>query len=220
MEPPAGRDFAPISDTELHRLGHKDLGAIIRRLEQERIAIMAEHGRLMKDVNKRMQIHLMEIRGLKEVNQRLQDDNQEMRDLCCFLDDDRQKSRKLAREWQRFGRYTSSVMKNEVTAYHEKLNELEGRQQSLIDENVELKELCVYLDLMRGSERGERASPLRDQGDGDSLSESPTSADVAKDVATTDVAIAAKTSSKSSPTAESEVTTAAMERTSINGKFV
>ena len=56
----------------------------------------------------------MEIRGLKEVNQRLQDDNQELRDLCCFLDDDRQKSRKLAREWQRFGKYTASVMKSEV----------------------------------------------------------------------------------------------------------
>ena len=56
----------------------------------------------------------MEIRSLKEVNQRLQDDNQELRDLCCFLDDDRQKSRKLAREWQRFGKYTATVMKQEV----------------------------------------------------------------------------------------------------------
>ena len=56
----------------------------------------------------------MEIRSLKEVNQRLQADNQELRDLCCFLDDDRQKGRKLAREWQRFGRYTSGVMQSEV----------------------------------------------------------------------------------------------------------
>lgn len=48
-----------------------------------------------------------EMRGLKEANQRLSDDNQELRDLCCFLDDDRQKGRKLAREWQRFGRYVA-----------------------------------------------------------------------------------------------------------------
>ena len=41
---------------------------------------------------------------------------QELRDLCCFLDDDRQKGRKLAREWQRFGRYTASVMRQEVTS--------------------------------------------------------------------------------------------------------
>lgn len=58
-----------------------------------------------------------ELRALKEANQRLSDDNQELRDLCCFLDDDRQKGRKLAREWQRFGRYTASVMRQEVSAY-------------------------------------------------------------------------------------------------------
>lgn len=60
---------------------------------------------------------LAELRALKEANQRLSDDNQELRDLCCFLDDDRQKGRKLAREWQRFGRYTASVMRQEVSAY-------------------------------------------------------------------------------------------------------
>lgn len=60
---------------------------------------------------------LAELRSMKEANQRLSDDNQELRDLCCFLDDDRQKGRKLAREWQRFGRYTASVMRQEVSAY-------------------------------------------------------------------------------------------------------
>lgn len=60
---------------------------------------------------------ITELRTLKETNQRLSDDNQELRDLCCFLDDDRQKGRKLAREWQRFGRYTASVMRQEVSAY-------------------------------------------------------------------------------------------------------
>lgn len=60
---------------------------------------------------------IAELRTLKEANQRLSDDNQELRDLCCFLDDDRQKGRKLAREWQRFGRYTASVMRQEVSAY-------------------------------------------------------------------------------------------------------
>lgn len=80
-----------------------------------------------------------EIRNLKEVNQRLNDDNQELRDLCCFLDDDRQKGRKLAREWQRFGRYTASVMRQEVSAYQNKLKELDSRQHELIKDNLELK---------------------------------------------------------------------------------
>lgn len=61
-----------------------------------------------------MQSLLLDLRALKEQNQHLADDNQELRDLCCFLDDDRQKGRKLAREWQRFGRYTASVMRQEV----------------------------------------------------------------------------------------------------------
>lgn len=67
--------------------------------------------------NRHLQSLINELRSLKEANQRLSDDNQELRDLCCFLDDDRQKGRKLAREWQRFGRYTASVMRQEVSAY-------------------------------------------------------------------------------------------------------
>ena len=89
-----------------------------------------------------MQVHLMEIRSLKEVNQKVTDDIQELRDLCCFLDDDRQKGRKLAKEWQRFGRYTSSVMKSEVITYQDKLRELESQQQLLVKENLDLK-VCM-----------------------------------------------------------------------------
>nr|CAD7448712.1 unnamed protein product [Timema bartmani] len=88
---------------------------------------------------RRVQAYVAEIRSLKEANQRLGDDNQELRDLCCFLDDDRQKGRKLAREWQRFGRYTASVMRQEVSAYQSKLRELDNRQQELIKDNMELK---------------------------------------------------------------------------------
>ncbi len=47
-------------------------------------------------------------------NGRLESDNAELRELCCFLDDDRQKGKRLAREWQKFGRYTAKVMKQEV----------------------------------------------------------------------------------------------------------
>lgn len=117
-------------------------------------------------MNRKMQINLLEIRGLKEINQKLQDDNQELRDLCCFLDDDRQRSRKLAREWQRFGRYTASVMRSEVAAYQEKLKDLEQKQEELVSDNAELKELCLYLD----QERVTFPSSTRDDGDGSSNS--------------------------------------------------
>ncbi|XP_028133741.1 coiled-coil domain-containing protein 85C [Diabrotica virgifera virgifera] len=128
------------------------------------------------DPNRQFQGILLELRSLKEANQHLADDNQELRDLCCFLDDDRQKGRKLAREWQRFGRYTASVMRQEVSAYQTKLRELDNKQQELIKDNLELKELCLYLDEERGNGSlcpscGNNAGGnLRDDGDGSSSS--------------------------------------------------
>ncbi|CAH1174047.1 unnamed protein product [Phaedon cochleariae] len=128
------------------------------------------------DQNRQLQSILLELRSLKEANQHLADDNQELRDLCCFLDDDRQKGRKLAREWQRFGRYTASVMRQEVSAYQTKLRELDNKQQELIKDNLELKELCLYLDEERAGNvmcstcGGGTGGNLRDDGDGSSSS--------------------------------------------------
>ncbi|XP_045150119.1 coiled-coil domain-containing protein 85A [Echinops telfairi] len=121
---------------------------------------------------------------LGDINQKLQQDNQELRDLCCFLDDDRQKGKRASREWQRLGRYTAGVMHKEVAVYLQKLRELEAKQEEVVKENLELKELCVLLDEEKGA--GSRcsidsqaslgppaASPApyaRDVGDGSSTS--------------------------------------------------
>ena len=66
------------------------------------------------DLEGRVKECLELIAQLKEQNARLAQDNRELRDLCCFLDDDRQKGKRLAREWQKFGRYTAKVMRQEV----------------------------------------------------------------------------------------------------------
>merc|ERR1719150_3424601 len=89
---------------------------------------------------------LQKLKTLEAENQKLQQDNQELRDLCCFLDDDRQRARKLAKEWQKFGQYTAKVMRQEVSNYQQKLKQLDGRQQELVRDNYELKDLCLYLD--------------------------------------------------------------------------
>lgn len=86
----------------------------------------------------------------QDINQKLQEDNRELRDLCCFLDDDRQKGKRVSREWQRLGRYSASIMRKEVSLYLQKLKELELRQEEVIRENVELKELCLLLDEEKG----------------------------------------------------------------------
>ncbi|XP_006037451.1 coiled-coil domain-containing protein 85C isoform X2 [Alligator sinensis] len=176
-------DLSKISEEELMRWSKEELVKRLRKVENEKMNLMVEHGNLMKDVNRRLQVHLHEIRGLKEVNQKLQDDNHELRELCCFLDDDRQKGKKLSREWQRFGRHTASVMWKEVGVYQQKLKELEAKQESLMRENVELKEIVLMLDEERNG-AGSRSSidsqasltnlnggsGTRDVGDGSSTS--------------------------------------------------
>ncbi|XP_040268465.1 coiled-coil domain-containing protein 85C [Bufo bufo] len=179
----SAEDLNKISDEELLRWSKEDLIQRLRKVEVEKMNLMLEHGNLMKDVNRRLQVHLHEIRGLKEVNQKLQDDSQELRELCCFLDDDRQKGKKLSREWQRFGRHTAGVMWKEVGSYQQKLKELEAKQEALIRDNLELKEIVLMLDEERNG-AGSRSSidsqnsltnlnggsGARDVGDGSSTS--------------------------------------------------
>lgn len=177
-------DLSKISDDELVRWSKEDLIKRLRRADSEKMNLMLEHGNMMKDINRRLQVHLHEIRNLKEINQKLLDDNQELRELCCFLDDDRQKGKKLSREWQRFGRYSASSMWKEVSTYQQKLKELEGNQENILRENAELKEIILMLDEDRNG-AGSRSSIdsqsslsnlnggssiVRDVGDGSSTS--------------------------------------------------
>ncbi|XP_008310971.1 coiled-coil domain-containing protein 85C-B isoform X2 [Cynoglossus semilaevis] len=177
-------DVIQLTDEELLRCSKEELLRQLRKVEGEKMNLMIEHGNMMKDINRRLQVHLHEIRNLKEINQKLQDDNHELRELCCFLDDDRQKGKKLSREWQRFGRYTATAMWKEVGTYVMKLKELEANQETVLRENSELKEIIVMLDEER-NEAGSRSSidsqssltnlnggsnNVRDVGDGSSTS--------------------------------------------------
>ncbi|XP_069439372.1 coiled-coil domain-containing protein 85A isoform X6 [Ovis canadensis] len=118
----AVEDLSKVSDEELLQWSKEELIRCLRRAEAE-----------------------------KDINQKLQEDNQELRDLCCFLDDDRQKGKRVSREWQRLGRYTAGVMHKEVALYLQKLKELEVKQEEVVKENMELKELCVLLDEEKGT---------------------------------------------------------------------
>ncbi|XP_034040331.1 LOW QUALITY PROTEIN: coiled-coil domain-containing protein 85A [Thalassophryne amazonica] len=157
-ETPA-EDVSKLTDEELLKWGKEELVRRLRRAEAEKRSVILEHGNKMREVNRRLQQHLNEIRSLKDVNQKLQEDNQELRDLCCFLDDDRQKEKRVSREWQRLGRYSAGLMRKEVSIYLQKLKELEQRQIEVIRENVELKEVCLMLE-------EERAEALATGGGG------------------------------------------------------
>ncbi|KAM6939853.1 coiled-coil domain containing 85A, like [Xenentodon cancila] len=148
-ESPA-EDVSGLTDEELLKWTKEDLVRRLRRSEADKMSVILDHGNLIREVNRSLQLHLNEIRGLKDINQKLQEDNRELRDLCCFLDDDRQKGKRVSREWQRLGRYSASIMRKEVTLYLQKLKELELRQDEVIRENLELKELCLLLDEEKG----------------------------------------------------------------------
>ena len=124
----------------------------LRQSENEKLSVIMDHNSMMRKCNERIDTHLREIQILEEHNKNLQTDLGEMRELCCYLDDDRKKCRQVAKEWQRFGRYTVTVMRNEVLAYSEKLKNLEQKQTDLMKENGELRDLCVYLDQSRKNE--------------------------------------------------------------------
>ncbi|KAM6965549.1 coiled-coil domain-containing protein 85C-B isoform 2-T2 [Aplochiton taeniatus] len=183
-EGPNKEDLSKLADEELVRCSKEELVKRLRRVDSEKMNLMIEHSNMMKDVNRRLQVHLHEIRSLKEINQKLQDDNHELRELCCFLDDDRQKGKKLSREWQRFGRHTASSIWKEVGTYMMKLKELEANQETVIRENADLKDIILMLDEERNG-AGSRSSidsqssltninggtgTVRDVGDGSSTS--------------------------------------------------
>ncbi|XP_034044646.1 coiled-coil domain containing 85A, like [Thalassophryne amazonica] len=156
-ESPA-EDISGLTDEELLKWTKEDLVRRLRRSEADKMSVILDHGNLIREVNRSLQLHLNEIRGLKDINQKLQEDNRELRDLCCFLDDDRQKGKRVSREWQRLGRYSASIMQKEVMLYLQKLKELEVRQDEVIQENMELKELCLLLDEDKGVVGGSSGS--------------------------------------------------------------
>jgi CCDC85 family len=134
----SGEDLLGLSQSELVRR-LQATRAELKRLTSATTTTASDSGGKPSENGGKMLELQTELRRAKELINRLTAENQELRDLCCFLDDDRQKGRKLAREWQRFGRYTASVMRQEVANYQSKLKELDGKQQELIRDNLELK---------------------------------------------------------------------------------
>lgn len=58
-------DISKIPDEELLKWGKEELVRRLRRAEAEKRGAIVEHGNLMREVNRRLQQHLNEIRSLK-----------------------------------------------------------------------------------------------------------------------------------------------------------
>lgn len=58
-------DISKVNDDELLKWGKEELVRRLRRADAEKRGVIVEHGNLMREVNRRLQQHLTEIRSLK-----------------------------------------------------------------------------------------------------------------------------------------------------------
>lgn len=63
-ESPA-EDVSALSDEELLKWTKEDLVRRLRRSEADKMSVILDHGNLIREVNRSLQLHLNEIRGLK-----------------------------------------------------------------------------------------------------------------------------------------------------------
>lgn len=62
---PAVEDLSKVTDEELLQWSKEELIRSLRRAEAEKVSAMLDHSNLIREVNRRLQLHLGEIRGLK-----------------------------------------------------------------------------------------------------------------------------------------------------------
>lgn len=58
-------DLSKLSDEDLMKWTKEDLIRRLRRAEADKMSAILDHGNLIREVNRRLQQHLNEIRGLK-----------------------------------------------------------------------------------------------------------------------------------------------------------
>ncbi|KAF8386445.1 picc-1 [Pristionchus pacificus] len=141
-------------------------GPAIDRLREENARLRLRAEEITTDSNRRVEMHVAEIRMLKEETKRL-------RGAIGEMEGERNKARQLAHEWHKFARYSSDLVKQEVRSYDAKLKEAHGRLRRLREENVELRQICLYLDEQRHATTASRRLSARseesdDQGCGSS----------------------------------------------------
>jgi len=67
--------------------------------------------------------------------------NDDLKELCVLLDEERYKMHQLAEQWKHFGTTSIHKLESQIVDYQEKLIDLEQRQILLLDENQSLKSL-------------------------------------------------------------------------------
>jgi len=72
--------------------------------------------------------------------------NDDLKELCILLDEERYKMHQLAEQWKNFGTSSIHKLESQIIDYQEKLNDLEQKQILLIKENDSLKSLINQMN--------------------------------------------------------------------------
>lgn len=75
----------PSDDEILGHLSRDELISRVKQLEMKNRKLLFDNGAMMKDIN----LNLSQLQQLKHQNFQLLGDNNELRDLCVYLDDER-----------------------------------------------------------------------------------------------------------------------------------
>ncbi|ETE66707.1 Coiled-coil domain-containing protein 85B, partial [Ophiophagus hannah] len=124
--PPPPPSDALASEADLAGCSKEEIVRRLRWEEAKKLAALVQLGWLIQGVNQQLQEHLREIRELKAINGQLQAENCELRNLCCFLDEDQLKAKCLACHWQIFKHHVVQVLRYEVAGCLRKLAGLKG----------------------------------------------------------------------------------------------
>ncbi|CAF1107969.1 unnamed protein product [Adineta steineri] len=73
--------------------------------------------------------------------------NDDLKELCLLLDEERFKMHQLAEQWKNFGTSAIHKLETQIVDYQEKMNDLEQRQILLVEENESLKSLVDQLSI-------------------------------------------------------------------------
>jgi hypothetical protein len=73
--------------------------------------------------------------------------NDDLKELCILLDEERYKMHQLAEQWKHFGTSSIHKLESQIVDYQEKLIDLEQRQILLLKENDSLKSLVNQMTI-------------------------------------------------------------------------
>jgi len=75
---------------------------------------------------------------LERAKRQLSSENEELKKSCYLLGEAQRKSKRVALEWQKFGKYTAAVLKNEVETFECKLRVLQEQLDHLTGSHLQV----------------------------------------------------------------------------------